>query len=357
MWAPWGVHRQQIWEYLANLAYGVTATRDPQTMEPDVLTYADRVAAGDIIGPRILTTGRGMFASEDVRTLDDARDLMHRYADFYRTETIKNYLIGDRRQRQLLAIAAREAGLTPTAEGTQDFKMNLTLAMDGFAGHEHVLSLATIYKDVVQLYAQSGITYTPTLIVTGVGPAGENLYYPRFNVHDDPKLQRFLPHEELDRRALRRVVLDHASQYAIENLAAQAGKIVAAGGRVGLGAHGQLQGFGADWEIWNLASGGMKPHDVLRAATIVGAEAIGHGAELGSIEAGKFADLQVLDKNPLDDIRNTTSIRYVMINGRLYDAGSMDEIWPDRRALPRQWWWDSKPEALTHTRANGAGKN
>ncbi|MEP7380901.1 MAG: amidohydrolase family protein [Gemmatimonadota bacterium] len=338
MWAPWGVHRKQVWEYLANMAYGVTATRDPQTMTPDVITYADEVATGDILGPRILSTARGIFAAEDIKSLDDARNVARRYADYYHTGTIKNYLVGDRIERQWLVMAAREKQLTPTSEGTSDFKMNLTLALDGFAGVEHELSLTTVYGDVVKLLAESGITYTPTLIVTGAGLAGENLWYRDVDVHDDAKLRRFLPHEELDRRTLRRGVLALPNQYEISHLAQSVQKVVAAGGRVALGAHGQLQGMGAHWELWMLQSGGLTNHQTLRVATLYGAESIGQGKNFGSIAPGMLADLQVLDRNPLDDIRNSMSIRYVMVNGRLYETESLREVWPRQRELPRQWW-------------------
>ncbi|MBC7896304.1 MAG: PD40 domain-containing protein, partial [Cytophagaceae bacterium] len=338
MWAPWGVHRKQVWEYLANLAYGVTTTRDPQTMTPDVITYADEVEAGSIIGPRVFSTARGIFAAEDVKSLQDARDIASRYADFYRTQTIKNYLVGDRIQRQWLVMAAREKQLTPTAEGTSDFKMNLTLALDGFGGVEHELSLTTIYGDVARLFAESGITYTPTLIVTGAGLAGENLYYRDVDVHADPKLARFLPHEELDRRTLRRGVLAHPNQFAVKDVARAGKQILDLGGNVALGAHGQLQGLGAHWELWMLHSGGLTNHQALRVATMNGAEAIGQGKHVGSLEVGKFADLQVLDRNPLEDIRNSNSLRYVMINGRMYEAETMNEVWPRQRPLPRQWW-------------------
>ncbi|MFN8570779.1 MAG: amidohydrolase family protein [Gemmatimonadaceae bacterium] len=339
MWAPWGVHRTQVWEYLANLAYGITSTRDPQTMTSDVLTYADRVASGDILGPRIFTTARGVFAAEDLHSVDDARNVGRRYADYYHTETIKNYVVGDRKHRQWFMMAMNESRLSPTAEGSSDFKMNLTLALDGFAGQEHSYPVTNVYEDVVQLAAKSGITYTPTLLINYGGPASENRFYRTTDLHADTKLTRFLPHEEIDRRSLRRDGLDHESQFVVRDEAAVANSILKAGGRVGLGGHGQLQGLGVHWELQNFASGGMSPHDILRVATILGAEAIGHGAHVGSIEVGKFADLQILDRNPLDDISNTLSIRQVLVGGRLYDAATLDELWPRQQKLPTQWWW------------------
>ncbi|MGH7483541.1 MAG: amidohydrolase family protein [Longimicrobiales bacterium] len=90
----WGVHKRQVWPYLANLAYGVTTTRDPQTGTTDVLTYADRVRTGEIIGPRIFSTGPGVFASDPPEDLDDARDILRRYSEYYDTKSIMMYVAG-----------------------------------------------------------------------------------------------------------------------------------------------------------------------------------------------------------------------------------------------------------------------
>ena len=345
IWPAWGVHRVQPWEYLVNLAYGVTTTRDPQTSTTDVITYGDLVETGDFIGPRILSTGPGVFSRDNVRSLEDARDVLKRYSEFYHTNTIKQYMVGERKVRQWVIMAAREQNLMPTLEGGLDFKKNMTEAMDGYSGSEHTLPIAPLYKDAVQLFAQSGTTYTPTLIVEYGGPWAENYWYENTNVIDDPKLNRFTPRHELEKKALRRPGWWAPSAWSFPLFAAQAAKIVAAGGRVGLGSHGQLQGLGAQWEIWNIASGGMPRHDVLRVATIFGAEAIGLGKYVGSIEPGKFADLQVLDANPLDDIKNTNTIRYVMKNGRLYDGNTLAEIWPRQKDVARLWW--QEPEIAT----------
>jgi hypothetical protein len=196
-----------------------------------------------------------------------------------------------------------------------------------------------LYNDIVQLVASSGTTYTPTLIVEYGGPFAENYWFEHYDIHGDPKLRHFTPHDEVDRRGLRRPGWFADSQYSFNQVAAGAAKIVAAGGRVGLGGHGELQGLGTHFELWSIASGGMPLHDVLRVGTIFGAEAIGVDKDLGSLEPGKLADLQVLDKNPLEDIRNTNTIAYVMRNGRLYDANTLKEIYPREREIQPPYWW------------------
>ncbi|HEX6057604.1 MAG TPA: amidohydrolase family protein [Gemmatimonadaceae bacterium] len=340
MWSSWGIHRTQVWQYMANLAYGVTTTRDPQTATTDVLSYGDLVETGDILGPRIYSTGPGVFWTDDIKSQEDARDVLRRYSEFYDTKTIKQYMAGDRKVRQWVIIAARELGLMPTSENGLDFKKNLTEAIDGYPGAEHSYPIVPLAKDAVELFARSGIVYTPTLLVAYGGPFGENYYYERFDILTDEKLRRWTPASEIEVRALRRPSWFHESQYSFQDIARQAAKIVAAGGRVGLGSHGQLQGLGAHWEIWAIASGGMPNHDVLRSATITGAEGIGLEKDLGSLEAGKLADLQVLDANPLERIENTNTLRFVMKNGRLYDAGTLAEVWPRQREIPRPWWWE-----------------
>lgn len=339
MWPTWGIHKTQVYEYLVNLAYGVTTTRDPQTSTTDVLTYGDLVETGDMLGPRIFTTGPGIFWSDELSSLADAREVMRRYSDFYGTNTIKQYMVGQRIVRQWTLIAAREQRLTPTLEGGLDFKKNLTEAIDGYAGSEHTYPIMPLYDDVVRLIAASGVTYTPTLIVQYGGPWAENYWFEHYDIHGDAKLRRFTPHAELDRRGLRRPGWFADSEYSFPLAAAQLAKIVAAGGHVGLGGHGELQGLGVHFELWSIASGGMPVHDVLRTATIVGAEAIGLSKDLGSLEVGKLADLQVLDRNPLENIRNTNSIRYVMRNGRLYEAETLKEIWPRVKEIEQPWWW------------------
>jgi len=340
---PAGIHTTQPWMYLANLAFGVTTTRDPQTGVSDVLTYADMVRAGRMLGPRIFSTGPGIFGSyqgERIRDLDHARDILKRYSEYYDTHTFKMYLAGNRQQRQWLIMAARELGLMPTTEAGIDFALDLTHAMDGYPGIEHNLPIYPLYDDVVTLFAESRVVNTPTLIVNFGGPMGEIYWFTRENPHDHARLRRFTPHETIDARSRRRTggagpigwAVD--DEFTFEEHSRFLRDVVAAGGMTGIGSHGQLQGLGYHWEMWMMASGGMSNHDVLRAATIFGANGIGLEKQLGSIEPGKLADLLVLSANPLDDIRNTSSVRQVMVNGRLYDAESLDETWPRARPLP-----------------------
>ncbi|MDT8341932.1 MAG: amidohydrolase family protein, partial [Longimicrobiales bacterium] len=350
--AAYDFHRAQPWSYAANLAFGVTTTRDPQTATTDVLTYEDLVRAGRMLGPRIYSTGPGIFSSENVRDLDHARDVMRRYAEYYDTRTIKMYGAGNREQRQWLVQAARELGIMPTTEGSLDLKVNLTMAQDGYAGTEHNLPGVPLYDDVVQLVARSGMATTPTVLVTYGGPWAENWFYAREDVLGNEKLVRFTPFEDLQQRALRRPGPTGAGnngwfrddQYPFPLIADFVDRVVEAGGRAGVGSHGQLQGLGYHWELWALGMGpDMTPHEALRIATIVGAAALGLDDDLGSIEPGKLADLVVLDGNPLEDLRATAAIHRVILNGRVYDDDTLDEVWPRERTAGPFYWQDETP--------------
>jgi Tol biopolymer transport system component/imidazolonepropionase-like amidohydrolase len=344
MWPPHGVHQTQVWQYLANLAYGVTTTRDPQTSTNDVFAYSDLVETGDIIGPRVLATGPGVFSSSGLDDKEATAAFIKRYKEAYKTDTIKQYVAGDRIVRQWVILAAKEHRLMPTTEGALDMKLDLSQMIDGFTGSEHSLPIQPLYKDVTQFVAKSRTFYTPTTLVAYGAPWSENYYFETTaKLHDDPKMRRFIPHELYDTMVRRRGQWFLPEEYGHQGIAKGVADIVHAGGRVGLGSHGQFQGLGAHWEIWNLQSGGLTPHETLRVATIFGAEALGLQKDVGSIDKGKLADLLVLDKNPLTDIHNTLSIKYVMKNGELYQADTLDRIWPTAKKLEKQYWWNGAP--------------
>ncbi len=332
----------QLWTLLANLAYGVTTMRDPQAGSHHAFAYQDLVDAGMSLGPRAYSTGRGVFNNTDFKSYQDTHDLLARYKKYYRTDTLKAYVMGNRKQRQWVVKASKELEIMPTTEGSLDLKLDLTHVIDGFSGNEHAFPIVPLFADVTELTAQSKITYTPTLLVAYGGPFGENYFFAASDVYEDQKLRRFIPQHDLYAKTARRPWF-REEEHVFEKLAAGAAEIVRRGGRVGIGGHGQLQGIQCHWEMWALHSGGLSEMGTLRAATLHGAEAIGFAQDLGSIEEGKLADLLVLDANPLEDIHNTNTIRYVMKNGELFEGDTLDQIWPEVRSLPSMWWQRGGP--------------
>lgn len=323
---PREVFVQSSWAYLANLAYGVTSARDVSTSN-DSFAYAELVESGAMWGPRIYSTGRAMTTTNaKIESLDDARAMVRHYKKLG-TDVIKQYMQPHRRQRQWVIMAAQDEGINVTNEGGGDLRLNITQVLDGYTGFEHSLPVANIYDDVVQLVARSNTWYTPTLVVSYGGPTAEWYFYQTTDVHDDPKLSRFTPHDDLDRRT-RRGQMNALDEYHFQSVSRGAARILQAGGKVGLGAHGEQQGICAHWELWALQMGGLSNYDAIRTATSLAAEGLGRLDDLGTLEAGKLADILVLDANPLADIRNSKAIRYVIKNGELFDGNSLDRLWP-----------------------------
>ncbi len=318
-------------EPLVNLAFGVTMARDVNA-STDQFHYRELIATGRMLGPRIFMTGPSQTSRAiSIDTYEDAFAGVKRYADRGSFST-KQYLQPQRRQIQWMLQAGDELGLNSTAEGGGVMRQ-VAMILDGYTAIEHApMDLVNMYDDVVQLYARSGTMYVPTLVVASPSSyQGELYWYQTTDPHSNEKLNHFLPHEDLDHksRTSQRFEVD---EYYFLHGGSGAAPISQAGGLVASGGHGQLHGLAVHWELWMLEMTGMTPHEALRAATINVANGMGMKADFGSLEAGKVADLVVLDANPLENIRNSTSIRYVMQAGSLYDGATLDMVWP--RAEP-----------------------
>lgn len=340
-----GLSPQKQWSYYANLAFGVTTTHDPSSNTEMVFSQSEAVKTGNMIGPRIFSTGWILYGAEGdfkatINNYDDARSAV------YRTKqcgafSVKSYNQPRREQRQQVITAARNLNMMVVPEGGSFFYHNMTMILDGHTGIEHNIPVAPLYDDVVKLWSASETGYTPTLIVTYGAMNGECYWYEHSNVWENKRLLTFYPRGNIDSRSRHRVMTpDEEYQNGFILVSQSCKKLADAGVKVNLGAHGQLQGLGAHWELWMLTQGGMSPMQAIRCATMNGAWYIGMDKEIGSIERGKLADLLILDKNPLEDIHNSQYIHYTMINGRIYDCETMNEVgnYDNKRA---KFWWEA----------------
>jgi imidazolonepropionase-like amidohydrolase/Tol biopolymer transport system component len=321
---------QQNWKNYAGLALGVTTIHDPSNDTTEFFAASEMQKAGKIVAPRLFSTGTILYGATvagytaHVDSLDDAKfhiERLQKAGAF----SVKSYNQPRRNQRQQFVQAAREAKVMVVPEGGSLLQHNLTMLVDGHTTLEHSIPAANVYSDVKQLWQQSTMAYTPTLGVAYGGIWGEHYWYDKTEVWRHPRLSKFVPSETLDPRSMRRPTAPH-NHYNHINVASTAKELQDLGIHVNAGGHGQREGLAMHWEMWMMAQGGMSPLQAIKTATISPAISLGLDSHLGSIKVGKLADLIVIDGDVTKDIRLSDKVSYTMINGRLYNAETMNEI-------------------------------
>ena len=332
---------QNNWSLLAHLALGVTTVHNPSSRAAQVFPAAEYQRAGVTLGPRIFSTGEIIYGAKStgfdpIESLDDAKAVVARLKA-QGAISVKNYNQPRRAQRQMVIEAARDAGMLVVAEGGSLYNLDMNLVADGSTGIEHNIPTLTIYDDVRDFWSQTDVGYTPTLVVTYGGLTSEDRFYRDTEVWKHPLLSQFVPPTVLQPRSVRRVTSPEPD-FRDDDAAAAAKELMELGVIVNTGAHGQREGLATHWEMWSFAEGGMSPMQMLSTATINPAKYLGMDNDLGSIEIGKLADLQVVDGNPLEDVKATDQITHVMVNGRLYRAGDLAEEVTGDAPAPKLWW-------------------
>lgn len=327
-----GYRPERDYEVAVYLAYGITTSLDNSMWSQNVFPTAELIDAGMMVGPRTFSSGDPLYRGDgpnqnELSSLEETRANVRRLKS-WGAVSVKQYMQPRRDQRQWVSHVAREEGLMVTAE-SGDLFYNLGMIMDGQTGWEHPLSEVPIYSDVARFLGEARAVYSPTFVVAGPGPWNIEYFFAEEDVWTDPLQQRFMPWR-MTAGHLRRRMLRPDTDYSFPLLAEGLKDIIEHGGYGAIGSHGEHHGPAAHWEVW-MAASALGPMGALEVATRHGAHFLGAEQDLGTVEEGKLADLLILNSNPLDDIRNTMDLRYVMKGGILYESATLDEVWPEAR--------------------------
>lgn len=330
------------WSMVQNLALGTTTIHDPSNRASEIFAASEMQRAGLIVAPRIFSTGEIVYGARaadvyaEINSLDDA--LAHvRRLKAQGGHSVKNYNQPRREQRQQVVEAARIENMQVVAEGGSLYGMDMNLVADGNNTLEHNIPLEIFYDDVVQMYRQTRVAYTPTLGVTYGGLAGDPYWRQATDVYAQPLLQAHTPPARLLADNARRTKAPD-SNFVDDEAAREARKLMQAGVPVAAGGHGQQAGIAMHWELWSFVRGGMTPIEALATGTSEAARSLGMARDIGTLEVGKLADLVVLDGDPTENIRNTERVSRVMLGGRLYDAATMREVETGTGGRGAYWW-------------------
>jgi len=322
------------------LSWGITTVRNPASNTFEAMEDREAFESGRRIGPRVFTTGEpldgtriyypgGVSIGEGGGQI---RERMQHARDFG-YDFVKTYVrLPDLLQKQIIELAHAQ-GMPVTshelypavAAGADGVEHIRGTSRRGYS--PKITALSRSYRDVIDLLTASKMTLTPTVGIQG----GFRLQTLRDHSWiDDPRIQSLYPASvpqrwrEQTATPASAAVIDEAERL-VKPQEKTVYEVVRGGGRVVAGTDSPINPYGLAllMELENYADGGLTPIEVLKTATSVPADAMGLGAEIGSIEPGKLADISIVDGNPLANIRDLRHVKRVIKGGTTYEVGSL----------------------------------
>jgi len=322
----------------AFLSWGITTVRNPATNTFESMEFRESFESGARVGPRLITTGEPFDGTRIYypggTSLGDTGQLPLelQHAKDFGYDFIKTYVrLPDLMQKRIIE-AAHAMGMPVTshelypavAYGADGVEHIRGTSRRGYS--PKVTALMRSYQDVIELLTASKMTLTPTIGIQG----GFRLQTLRDSSWmDDPRIRRLYPASVVERARTGGRGDSAAAREDAERLVAPQERtvfrVVKGGGRVTAGTDAPINPYGLSllMELENYASGGLTPIEVLRTATAVSAEAMGVGADIGSIAPGKLADLSFIDGDPTENIKDLRRVTRVMKDGIVYDVSAL----------------------------------
>lgn len=315
------------------LSWGVTATRDPATDPYDALNRREATDEGLYIGPRIFFTGspidgnRIYYGGSYAFTSPAQLELELERAAVLDYDMIKTYVrLPDPIQKRviekahLLGLPVTSHELYPaTAYGIDGIEHIAGTSRRGYS--PKLTSTLSAYGDVTTLIAESGMSFTPTI---GIYVSYNYLLEKNPMILEDERLQKLESPFNIQnaRSGIAQVKNDKVGwEKRFKNACKMIMDIHTKGGLISAGTDGPIlpYGFGLHLELEAYQTAGLSTFEVLQTVTLNNAKVLGTQEDMGTLEVGKLADLVIVKKNPLTDIKHLRGIEWTIVNGRIFN--------------------------------------